>query len=124
MLLGLASNSFADLDVERHAIEATLAGLSPFARRLAELWYNVRPILVELGVPSLLMGSAFPLANAVIQNAERAVGTRAGVLYLTNTAGAVWDRSLRVMPVAPVWHTGERHGSRARGQRCRFFRWH
>jgi spermidine synthase len=89
MLLGLVSNSFADLGVERHAIEATLAGLSPFGRRLAELWYNARPILVELGVPSLLMGSAFPLANAVIQHAERAVGTRAGVLYLTNTAGAV-----------------------------------
>jgi spermidine synthase len=89
MLLGLVSNSFADLDVERHAIEATLAGLSPFGRRLAELWYNARPMLVELGVPSLLMGGAFPLANAVIQHAERAVGTRAGALYLTNTAGAV-----------------------------------
>ena len=89
MLLGLVSNSFADLDVERHAIEATLAGLSPFGRRLTELWYNARPMLVELGVPSLLMGSAFPLANAVIQHAERSVGTRAGVLYLTNTAGAV-----------------------------------
>ena len=46
-------------------------------------------MLVELGVPSLLMGSAFPLANAVIQHTERAVGTRAGALYLTNTAGAV-----------------------------------
>ena len=35
------------------------------------------------------MGSAFPLGNAVIQHAERAVGTRAGALYLANTAGAV-----------------------------------
>jgi spermidine synthase len=89
MLLGLMSNSFADLDAERHAIEATLGGLSPFGRRLAEIWYNARPMLIELGVPSILMGGAFPLANAVIQHAERAVGTRAGVLYLTNTAGAV-----------------------------------
>jgi len=33
LLLGLASNSFSDLDRERHAIEAALAGLSPFGRR-------------------------------------------------------------------------------------------
>jgi spermidine synthase len=89
VLFGLASNSFADLDVERQAIGATLAGLSPFGRRLAELWYNARPMLIELGLPSILMGSSFPLANAVIQHAERAVGTRAGALYLANTAGAV-----------------------------------
>ena len=89
VLIGLASNRFADLDVERHAIDATLAGLSPFGRRLAELWYNARPMLIELGLPSILMGSSFPLANAVIQHAERAVGTRAGALYLANTAGAV-----------------------------------
>ena len=89
VLLGLASNSFADLDVQRHAIGATLAGLSPFGRRLAELWYNARPMLLEVGVPAILMGSAFPLGNAVIQHAERAVGTRAGALYLANTAGAV-----------------------------------
>ena len=89
VLLGLASNSFADLDVQRHAIDATLAGLSPLGRRLAELWYNARPMLLELALPSILMGSSFPLANAIIQHAERAVGTRAGVLYLANTAGAV-----------------------------------
>jgi spermidine synthase len=89
VLLGLASNSFAGLDVQRHAIEATLAGLSPFGRRLAELWYNARPMLLEVGLPAILMGSSFPLGNAVIQHAERAVGTRAGALYLANTAGAV-----------------------------------
>ncbi len=89
VLFGLASNSFADLDVERQAIGATLAGLSPFGRRLVELWYNARPMLIEVGLPSILMGSSFPLANAVIQHAERAVGTRAGALYLANTAGAV-----------------------------------
>src|SRR6185436_19072095 len=45
--------------------------------------------LVEAAVPALLMGFSFPLANAIIQRAERSVGRRAGVLYLANTAGAV-----------------------------------
>src|SRR5205814_325066 len=39
--------------------------------------------------PALLMGLAFPLANAIIQRAERPVGRRAGILYLSNTVGAV-----------------------------------
>ena len=62
---------------------------SGWARTFDELWFNARPILLEVGVPALLMGFAFPLANAVIQRAERSVGRRAGVLYLSNTVGAV-----------------------------------
>jgi spermidine synthase len=56
---------------------------------LAELWFNARPMLAEVALPALLMGFAFPLANAVIQRTEMAVGRRAGILYLANTAGAV-----------------------------------
>jgi len=56
---------------------------------LAELWFNARPMLAEVALPALLMGFAFPLANAVIQRTEMTVGRRAGVLYLANTAGAV-----------------------------------
>jgi spermidine synthase len=56
---------------------------------LEELWFNLRPILMEVALPALLMGFTFPLANAVIQHAERSVGRRAGMLYLANTAGAV-----------------------------------
>jgi spermidine synthase/tetratricopeptide (TPR) repeat protein len=44
---------------------------------------------LEVAIPALLMGFSFPLANAVIQRAERSVGRRAGVLFLSNTAGAV-----------------------------------
>ncbi len=55
----------------------------------AELWFNLKPILAEVALPALLMGFSFPLANAVIQRAENAVGRRAGVLYLFNTVGAV-----------------------------------
>jgi spermidine synthase len=56
---------------------------------LAEFWFNVNPILLEVAIPALLMGVTFPLANALIQRAEQAVGRRAGLLYLANTAGAV-----------------------------------
>ncbi|HEY5617123.1 MAG TPA: fused MFS/spermidine synthase [Vicinamibacterales bacterium] len=56
---------------------------------LAELWFNAKPMLMEVAVPALLMGFSFPLANAVVQHAERSVGRRAGILYLANTAGAV-----------------------------------
>ncbi len=56
---------------------------------LAELWLNLRPILLEVGVPSILMGCSFPLANAIVQHAERSVARSAGLLYLANTAGAV-----------------------------------
>jgi spermidine synthase len=56
---------------------------------LAELLFNVRPMLAEVALPALLMGFAFPLANATIQRAEMTVGRRAGMLYLANTAGAV-----------------------------------
>jgi spermidine synthase len=56
---------------------------------LNELWFNARPILLEAGLPALLMGLSFPLANAIIQRSERSVGRRAGLLYLANTCGAV-----------------------------------
>jgi len=58
-------------------------------RTFTELWFNLRPILLEVGLPSLLMGFAFPLGNAIIQRAQLVVGRRAGILYLCNTAGAV-----------------------------------
>ena len=46
-------------------------------------------MLLEVGLPALLMGFSFPLANAIIQHQERSVGLKAGVLYLANTVGAV-----------------------------------
>jgi spermidine synthase len=99
-LLGLAitdASQIGALVTANPAYQAALGGLadsrlpepSGLARALAELWFNGRPMLIELGVPALLMGLTFPLANAVIQQAEQFVGRRAGVLYLSNTAGAV-----------------------------------
>jgi spermidine synthase len=75
-LSGLAVNSADALNAAR-------------AAGLPELWFNAWPMLLEISVPSLLMGASFPLGNAVIQHSERAVGSRAGVLYLANTAGGV-----------------------------------
>jgi spermidine synthase len=76
-LLGLAA-------ADANAIEQAV-----IARAVPELWFNARPILLEVGLPALLMGFSFPLANQIIQRAEESVGRRAGVLYLSNTCGAV-----------------------------------
>ncbi len=53
------------------------------------LWGSFLPILRELGMPALMMGFAYPLANAIAQDAEQVVGRRAGLLYVANTVGAV-----------------------------------
>jgi spermidine synthase len=71
------------------AIEAASTAEPPSLRFLRELWFNARPILIEAGIPALLMGFAFPLGNAIVQRADEAVGRRAGALYLANTCGAV-----------------------------------
>lgn len=75
-------------------VVAALAGLATADTRgvVAEgagVWTNLAPVLRELAVPAMMMGCAFPLANAIVQDAERAVGRRAGLLYLANTLGAV-----------------------------------
>jgi predicted membrane-bound spermidine synthase len=62
---------------------------SGWQQTLAELWFNLRPMLFEVAPAALLMGFGFPLANAIVQRAEDSVGRRAGLLYLANTAGAV-----------------------------------
>ena len=87
---------FATADARRIELAVSVDRLSSaaglehgFARTLAELWFNAKPILLDAGVPALLMGLSFPLANAMIQRAELSVGRRAGALYFSNTCGAV-----------------------------------
>jgi spermidine synthase len=55
----------------------------------ADIAFNARPILLLAGVPSVLMGMAFPLAVAVVQRGAQSIGRVSGVLYLANTVGAV-----------------------------------
>jgi spermidine synthase len=75
-LYGLSTNSAG-------AIAAARVAAMP------ELWFDVKPMLLEIGVPAILLGATFPVGNAAIQHLERTVGRRAGVLYLANTIGAV-----------------------------------
>jgi len=86
-LLGLAAASLSSIDAAVVLARTPDAGAS-LAGTMTELWLNVRPILMEVAVPALLMGLAYPLANATIQRTEDAVGRHAGVLYLANTIGA------------------------------------
>jgi spermidine synthase len=88
-LLGLAAADAGALDQIVRADRASQTLDSGLARAFVELWFNARPILFEVGLPALLMGFGFPFANAMIQRAEQSVGRRAGVLYLSNTIGAV-----------------------------------
>ena len=53
-----------------HVVAAAPSAESDLARTLQELWFNAKPILLEVLIPALLMGLAFPLANAIIQRAE------------------------------------------------------
>ncbi|MGH9256386.1 MAG: fused MFS/spermidine synthase [Vicinamibacterales bacterium] len=92
-LFGLASADVNAINSDpvggsRNALDP-LGESAPAVGALAELWFNTKPMLIEVAIPALLMGFSFPLANAVIQRAERSVGRRAGILYLANTAGAV-----------------------------------
>jgi spermidine synthase len=88
-LLGLAAGDADTLAAHGAAIANTLRGLSSSSRTLAELWFNLRPMMLEVALPSLIGGLAFPLANAIVQRVEASVGRRAGVLYAANTVGAV-----------------------------------
>ena len=71
-------------------IEAAARLGSGGASAIGEVWFNLRPVLLLAGIPSILMGTGFPLANALVQRAEFRVARRAGGLYFANTAGAVF----------------------------------
>ena len=86
----LAGFAIADVDVINAADQGPAASSDArVAGTLEEFWFNLGPMLIEVGLPALLMGFSFPLANAVIQHAERSVAHRAGTLYFANTVGAV-----------------------------------
>ena len=80
-LIGLASANARSIN-DAAATYATPTTFDDF-------WFNARPILLVVSVPALLMGFAFPLANAIIQRVDATVGRSAGLLYLANTFGAV-----------------------------------
>jgi spermidine synthase len=101
-LVGVASGDLNQIAHERAAMVATFHSTSGWPRALAELWITARPLLREVALPALLMGFAYPLANAMIQRTEVLVGRRAGVLYLANTLGAVFGALLAGFALLPT----------------------
>jgi spermidine synthase len=86
----LAGLALANVDaISAPAPGASADGVFPAVSPFEELWFNAKPMLIEMAMPALLMGFSFPLGNAIVQRAEQSVGRRAGTLYLANTAGAV-----------------------------------
>ena len=68
-LLGLAAADARNIDAVVTAdsayqaaaggvVGATLSGQSGLTRSFTELWFNLRPMLLEVGLPALLMGFA------------------------------------------------------------------
>ena len=88
-LSGLASADIRHVLADQYAAFPAFLASDGVGRDLLELRLNLWPVLREVGAPALLMGFAYPLANALVQRAERSVGRRAGALYRANTAGAV-----------------------------------
>jgi spermidine synthase len=91
-VFGLATTDVGSiLTAEAHLAAVPRAPGEPWqwARAIRELWLISDPMLVEVGIPALIMGLTFPMANAIVQHAEGSVGHRAGVLYFSNTLGAV-----------------------------------
>ena len=126
-LAGVAWTSADSLAARGAAMAATLGALSPVRRALAEIWFNLRPMLGEIGLPAFAAGLTYPLANALVQHSSDVIGRRAGVLYLANTAGAVCGSLLAgyvllpwlgmqgsaavlaltaVLALGPLWRTG------------------
>ena len=91
-VFGLASTDVRNiLTAEANLAAAPRAPGDPiqWVRAIRELWLIANPMLLEVGIPALVMGLTFPMANAIVQHAEGRVGHRAGVLYFSNTLGAV-----------------------------------
>ncbi len=66
--------------------------LSESSEGLAVVWvflFRLKPIVMLVGAPAVLMGATYPLANAIVQRSLAQVGRRAGALYLMNTLGGV-----------------------------------
>ncbi len=90
VITALTSLYFYDLTVlPKGGMLPAIVAADGLWRAMLEVWAQVRIILFLVGLPALCMGLAFPLANANVQRVEVAVGTRAGLLYLANTVGAV-----------------------------------
>jgi spermidine synthase len=96
--------SISVLQIESRAIDATRF-LDAEQRILwlpAVLNIFLKTALV-LGIPTLLLGMCFPLANAVYIRGWEGASRRAGRLYAFNTAGAILGSLAAGFVVIPIW---------------------
>lgn len=89
LVLCLASSDAAVVQAHFLGLLPAYQDASGVGRDLVMTWANLYPIVAITALPAVLMGFAYPLANAIVQRGQGSVGTRAGALYLANTLGAV-----------------------------------
>lgn len=80
---------FSIRKVDPAALAAVWQAADGAWRPVIATWSRLAVILQLVGPGAVLLGASYPLANAHAQRLEAAVGTRAGLLYLANTVGAV-----------------------------------
>ncbi|MDF1562818.1 MAG: hypothetical protein P1V51_07230 [Deltaproteobacteria bacterium] len=88
-LLLMSSEPGGALRYFNESLRADFIASGPLLRDLMAAWWRIRMIGLVIALPAFLMGFTFPVANALVQDAEDRIGRRAGVLYLANTIGAV-----------------------------------
>ncbi len=62
----------------------------------------MRAIIFITLIPSVFMGIGFPVANQLVQELRKEIGSRAGGLYLANTAGGVLGSLLTGLILLPT----------------------
>jgi spermidine synthase len=87
--LTIALLGLVDLDRGVLAPPADAGEAGSLAHAVARTAGILQMIAVHVGPPAFLMGLAYPLANANIQDAVGQAGRRAGFLYVANSIGAV-----------------------------------
>jgi len=91
-----------DLGAIQQAVRERL-GQSPDGVGLfSEMRIHLGAIFQVVGLPAFFMGASYPLANAIVQDREGAVGRRAGILYLGNSIGSVTGSAAAGFVLLPV----------------------
>jgi spermidine synthase len=86
---GFWSADLREVLSEQSTVTSAFFAGTGWAREQITLGLIGRPLLREVALPALCMGAVYPLATAAIASLPAAVGRRAGLVYLANTAGAV-----------------------------------
>jgi len=107
LFLGSTAFGFWSADIrevlsDQSSATAAFAAASGWVREQISLALIGRPLLREVALPALFMGAAYPLATAAVASLPAAVGRRAGVVYLANTAGAVVGSLIAAFVLIPT----------------------